>query len=198
MKHSSAAYSQHGFTLIELLIVIAVIGVLAGVVLVVIDPLEQLARSRDTGRKAMVKQLANRMEEYYALRSSYPVYSPTLPYTYGSDPAIWMNALIQSGELRTVPPSIQYGTGTTGCTYNSHNGYCYHTGFVGSTRTIQIHTKLESKLEKAKCPTPPNTTPWFAWSSDPSANGKNIGVVCWRNSPDPTGLVNPGGFTYLD
>ncbi|HLD01481.1 MAG TPA: prepilin-type N-terminal cleavage/methylation domain-containing protein, partial [Patescibacteria group bacterium] len=40
-----------GFTLIELLIVIAVLGVLATIVLVAIDPLEQLSRGTDAGQK---------------------------------------------------------------------------------------------------------------------------------------------------
>ena len=48
--------SRRGFTLIELLIVMAILGVLAVVVLVAINPIQQLARTRDTGRKSGVTQ----------------------------------------------------------------------------------------------------------------------------------------------
>ena len=44
------AYLKKGFTLIELLIVIAILGVLAVVILVAINPQEQLARGRGGGR----------------------------------------------------------------------------------------------------------------------------------------------------
>jgi prepilin-type N-terminal cleavage/methylation domain-containing protein len=46
---------NYGFTLIELLIVIAILGVLAVVVLVAINPIEQLARTRDGGRLTSTK-----------------------------------------------------------------------------------------------------------------------------------------------
>ena len=61
-----------GFTLIELLIVIAVIGVLAAVILVAIDPIEQLARGRDAGRKSTNVQLGRALEAFYANTGSYP------------------------------------------------------------------------------------------------------------------------------
>ncbi|MEN9407948.1 MAG: hypothetical protein RLZZ455_1164, partial [Candidatus Parcubacteria bacterium] len=60
---------QKGFTLIELLVVIAVIGVLAGAIIVAINPTEQLARGRDTGKKSTTQQIANAVNAYYAANS---------------------------------------------------------------------------------------------------------------------------------
>ena len=51
---TTTSLHSRGFTLIELLIVIAVLGVLAAVVLVAIDPGQQLARGRDSGRKPSI------------------------------------------------------------------------------------------------------------------------------------------------
>jgi len=42
--------NEKGFTLVELLIVIAIIGVLAGAILIVINPAQLLAKSRDSQR----------------------------------------------------------------------------------------------------------------------------------------------------
>ncbi|HSX39433.1 MAG TPA: prepilin-type N-terminal cleavage/methylation domain-containing protein [Candidatus Saccharimonadales bacterium] len=48
--------SESGFTLIELLIVIVIIGILAGVVLTVIDPAGQQKKARETVLRATVEK----------------------------------------------------------------------------------------------------------------------------------------------
>ena len=62
-----------GFTLIELIIVIAILGVLATVLIVVIDPARKLGDARDAGRKSDVKALVLAFEEYYLANGSFPV-----------------------------------------------------------------------------------------------------------------------------
>jgi len=59
-----------GFTLIELLVVIAILGVLAGAILVAINPLEQLARGRDAGRKSTVDELGHATQAYYTAQNA--------------------------------------------------------------------------------------------------------------------------------
>lgn len=63
---------SRAFTLIELLVVIAVIGILAGVLLAVINPLEQLKKTRDAQRKHDLTQIQKALEIYYNDNGKYP------------------------------------------------------------------------------------------------------------------------------
>jgi len=49
--------NQKGFTLIELLIVIVIIGILAGVLIAIIDPAAQQSRARDAGVQATINKV---------------------------------------------------------------------------------------------------------------------------------------------
>ena len=80
-----------GFTLIELLVVIAILGVLAGGILVAINPLEQLARGRDAGRKTTVQQMGNAVQAYYTSQGA----------VYPTQGATWMTIIQTSGELKS-------------------------------------------------------------------------------------------------
>ncbi len=53
-----------GFTLIELLVVIGIIGILAAVVLVAVNPGRQFAASRDTGRNSDLNSLIKAAYQY--------------------------------------------------------------------------------------------------------------------------------------
>lgn len=70
-KHSP----QAAFTLVELLVVIVIVGVLAGLVLTVINPGEIRARGRDTRRKSDI-EIVRAAVEMYSLdqpNRTYPV-----------------------------------------------------------------------------------------------------------------------------
>lgn len=56
--------AKKGFTLIELLIVIGIIGILAAVVLVAVDPAKRLKQARDARRYAEVNSLLNAILNY--------------------------------------------------------------------------------------------------------------------------------------
>ncbi len=61
-----------GFTLIEILIVIVLLGILAVAVLSAINPLEQIKKARDSGRKSDSAELLNAYERYYTTFGCYP------------------------------------------------------------------------------------------------------------------------------
>jgi prepilin-type N-terminal cleavage/methylation domain-containing protein len=61
---------QQGFTIIELLIVIAIIGILAGLVLNNFQGAQ--AKARDVQRKADINAIHGKLEEYYNNNNGYP------------------------------------------------------------------------------------------------------------------------------
>ena len=62
MKHKLSFSS--GFTLIELLVVIGIIGILATVVLVAINPGRQFASARDSQRRSDIYSIVNAIYQY--------------------------------------------------------------------------------------------------------------------------------------
>jgi general secretion pathway protein G len=65
--------SVGGFTLIELLIVIALLGVLASSLIVLINPVAQFQRARDAQRKADIRQIQSALEMYRSDVGEYPL-----------------------------------------------------------------------------------------------------------------------------
>ena len=57
---------RRGFTLIELLVVIGIIGILAAVVVVAVNPGRQFANARDTQRRADLYSITNSVYQYAA------------------------------------------------------------------------------------------------------------------------------------
>lgn len=164
---------QKGFTLIELLIVIAILGILAAGILVAIDPVEQLNRGRDAGRKSSVSQLGRALQAYYTANSAYPA-------VVG-----WNTTLTSSGEIKVFPanPGAPLAPAcTAGVVVNN---FCYKTN---TTPDIVVYTHMESKTEmnKGTCGGVVANT-WYVYSS---ADGK-AGLLCGAAEPASgvTGLL---------
>jgi general secretion pathway protein G len=62
--------NNRGFTIVELLIVIVVIGILAALVIVTYNGIQQ--KARDTERKTDIKALQGHLEAYWADNAKYP------------------------------------------------------------------------------------------------------------------------------
>lgn len=155
-------YDKHtsGFTLIELLIVIAILGVLAVVLLVAINPVQQLARARDTGRKSAVAQLGKAVEGYAIYhKGKYPTQSSG-----------WITNLQTEGEIGGIPSEIEYLAGGNPCNPEAtrQNNYCYQMSTTGGV----VYTLMESTSERSLCGSSQVTI--FVWSS---IDGR-AGTIC--------------------
>lgn len=159
---------KKGFTLIELLIVIAILGLLATVVLVAINPLQQLARTRDAGRKSSVAQLGHAMEAYGVTHAS----------VYINGTATWMTDLKNAGEITSLLKPVTYSiTGTAACAAVAGfptNGWCYNAAAANPVSFV-VYTRLESDSERSKCTAPLGTQ--AAWEVYSSTDAR-AGVVC--------------------
>ena len=69
---------KKGFTLLEILLVVGIIAVLAGIVIIAINPGRQLATVRNTQRKLDLREINSALQQYYIDHNSYPPGS--LPY----------------------------------------------------------------------------------------------------------------------
>lgn len=63
---------QKGFTLVEILLTIAIIGVLLGVVIITVDPVQQFANARNDQRQNDVSIIALAIEQYYNENGRFP------------------------------------------------------------------------------------------------------------------------------
>jgi prepilin-type N-terminal cleavage/methylation domain-containing protein len=158
-----------GFTLIELLIVIAILGVLATVVIVAVNPLEQLAKTRDAGRISAVTQLGHNLQAYSTAHDG------TLP----DESTTWLTDMQTAGTISSLPPVVTYGDGTiTQCTTNAENQYCYSSDGGTPPLAVIAYTRLESLSNNALCTTPGD----FAWEVYDTVSNRG-GLVCSSTEP---------------
>ncbi len=132
LGNKSSNGSSSGFTLIELLIVIAIIGVLAGGLLLAIDPAEKLRQGNDTRAINDVSQTASKIEQY-AISTNGGVYPATeaLANTAVSIPAdtatytyvyTYSGAATNTFTLRVASLQSKKYTATPGFLYDSARG----------------------------------------------------------------------------
>lgn len=84
-KTTLTAALQKGFTLIELLVVIGIIGILAAVVIIAVNPQRQFSSARDTQRRADLYSITNAVYQYATENNgNLPVAITTTPTNIGT------------------------------------------------------------------------------------------------------------------
>ncbi len=121
-----------GFTLVELLVVIGILGMLGAALLTTLNPVVQLQKSRDTRRKADLKQIQNALELYTQDVGHYP-----LDGTFLTGASWKVGTTTYMG---TMPKDPQ----------NTINNYAYQTDATGSY--YQLYAPLERDTDPQICP----------------------------------------------
>lgn len=121
--------NNRGFTIVELLIVIVVIGILAALVIVTYNGIQQ--KARDTERKTDINALHGQAEAYQAQNGKYPTLANYNDATFraanlkGLDPAALQDPKGAAQTLLAAPAANGYSYQVTpaGCD-NAANGDC--------------------------------------------------------------------------
>ena len=148
-----------GFTLIELIVVLAIIGVLVGILVAVIKPQQIFARLRDTQRQADLNRLANAIQTYIAEFAQNPsaiVLTATPGGVSGCRP---VDATSSAG-------TIYYSaSGNPGTTSNFANARATTSTAVNGTGWLPINFASATTLNLTALPIDPRNS---AYNANPS------------------------------
>lgn len=171
-------FTKKGFTLIELLIVIAILGTLAVVVLLALNPVQQLAAARDGGRSTTLSQLGHAVEAHAtATGGAYNADGAAGTCAVGGTTgSAWVtNCLVNTGEIKTVPGAVAYSSmsSTPGCGAGAvaENGFCYD----ATTANAVVYVQAEATRNTARCAT--GQTAYFVYSTAAGRGGLWCGAA---------------------
>ena len=109
--HASNKHWQQGFTLIELLVVIGIIGILAAVVLVAVNPGRQFASARDTQRRADLYGMTNAVYQYATEHNgNIPTAITSTPTNVGTGTGVDLSTIIVPTYIAAMPKDPSNGT----------------------------------------------------------------------------------------
>lgn len=167
-------FRNKGFTLIELLVVITLIGILAVAVLSAINPIEQINKARDAGRRADSAQILKALDRYFASTEEFPWNNtgwttPVSPISSEFLGRASMNGVGICGAEATVPASGDYtveAVGSNGCT---NEGLLISTEELksqfGKRKAFRTTPAAEDKFYLVKAANDPSVSVCFVPSS---------------------------------
>ena len=127
--------------------VVAVIGVLSGILLAIINPRGFRAKARDGQRVADLKKIQTGLELYFADNRLYPP-SGWVRIT-GSDA---VSALLSPAYINIVPiDPVQSGSSNDACSNPTEYRYNYKTDGVGTKYILTAITEVETSNNGFEC-----------------------------------------------
>lgn len=182
MSSIRAVRKNSGFTIVELLIVIVVIGILAAIVIVAFNGINQTAQKTST--VAEMRQWAKLFELYKAQNGSYPL--PAAAPATGGGPG---TSVVDRYCLGTGFPQA---SGTSYCYLVAHNTIYSVAESTGTTLMTELSTVGTPPRNSPKYVHGSVTGPWFRYVS---ANDQRIGSTFpgGGTCPDGTTLEYSGG-----
>lgn len=143
LKYNSNVMKK-GFTLVELLVVVAIIGLMAGIATVSVNSVR--SKGRDAKRVADIKQIQNALELHYSDVGDYPD-APANNSTLGTTTAGANNAQVLSSsgwEAALTAGATAYMTGVPRDPMNSGLYTYTYTVDADTTKDYTITFRLES------------------------------------------------------
>lgn len=113
---------QKGFTLVEMILVTAIIGILAGMVITVINIPRIQQRSRDNRRIGDLKRIQSALELYFSDKREYP---PTADWEIFSESIVNDVDTVYMNDA-PLDPSSSAGTSGVTCFGTTANDYGYY------------------------------------------------------------------------